>query len=80
MKFSILGLLLCITMLANAEVTDQNQSASTKSVSSKSVSGKMVLTKFQQRAIKIKKMNDAAEAEERKLEEDGFCPCSVQKP
>ncbi len=41
---------------------------------------KMVLTKFQKRAIKIKQMNDAAEAEAKQLEEDGFCPCSVQKP
>jgi hypothetical protein len=49
---------------------EQNQSISTK----------MVLTKFQKRAIKIKQMNDAAEAEAKQLEEDGFCPCSVQKP
>jgi len=41
---------------------------------------KMVLTKFQKRAIKIKQMNDAAAQEEKQLEEDGFCPCSVQKP
>ena len=40
----------------------------------------MVLTKFQQRAIKIKKMNNDKEEEARKLEEDGFCPCSVQVP
>jgi hypothetical protein len=54
----------------SANATEQNQSVSTK----------MVLTKFQQRAIKIKKMNDAADEEARKLEEEGFCPCSVQKP
>jgi hypothetical protein len=42
--------------------------------------GKMTLTKFQKRAIVIKKMNDAKEVEARQLEEDGFCPCSVQRP
>lgn len=70
MKVQILGLLLCITMGTYVDSIEQNQSISTK----------MVLTKFQKRAIKIKQMNDAAEAEAKQLEEDGFCPCSVQKP
>ena len=70
MKVSILGLLLCITMGIHADSIDQNQSISTK----------MVLTKFQKRAIKIKQMNDAADEEARRLEADGFCACSVQKP
>ena len=70
MKVFMVGVLICVTLYAGAISTDQNQSSTTK----------MVLTKFQQRAIEIKKMNDAKEAEERELEEDGFCPCSVQVP
>jgi len=65
----ILLYVLCCSILSigvNAESHDSNTT--------------MVLSKFQKRAIKIKQMNDAAEEEARKLEEDGFCPCSVQKP
>ena len=40
----------------------------------------MVLTKFQKRAIVIQKERAQKEEEARKLEEDGFCPCSVQIP
>jgi len=38
------------------------------------------MTKFQKRAILVKTENLLREEEERKLEEEGFCACSVQRP
>ena len=40
----------------------------------------IALTKFEKRAIIIRKQQAQKEEEERQLEEDGFCPCSVQIP
>ncbi len=39
-----------------------------------------ILTKFQKRKLSIEKMRAGKEEEARKLEEEGFCPCSVQIP
>ena len=41
---------------------------------------KPILTKFQKRKLSIARERAAKEEEARKLEEEGFCPCSVQMP
>ena len=64
--------ILILGCISQGDVLTQDQNSTKKNAP--------ILTKFQKRKLSIEKMRAEKEAEAKRLEEEGFCACSVQIP